>query len=83
MFGRGEVGIALGLLAPTSAGAAPGTKAWAACGQDGQDRFEAAGASGRLVGGKMSFGLGVGGTEHVKYSRVIRTGRTPRGLPNC
>lgn len=82
MFGQGEAGITLGLLAPTSTGAALGTKAPAACGQDGQDRFEAAGASGRLVGGKMSFGLGVGSTEHVKYSRVIRMGRTPQGLAN-
>lgn len=73
-FGRGKAGIASRLLAPTSAGAAPGAKAPTACRQDGQDRFEAAGTSGRLVGGKMSFGLDVGSTEHIKYSRGIRLG---------
>lgn len=73
-FGQGEVGIAPGLLSPTSAGATLAAKAPAACRQDGQDCFEAAGASGRLVGGKMSFGLDVGSTERIKSSRVIRPG---------
>lgn len=73
-FGWGKVGIAPWPLAPTSAGAAPGAKAPAACRQDRQDHFGAACASGRLTGGKMSFGLGVGSAEHIKCFRVIRLG---------
>lgn len=73
-FAWGKVGIAPWPLAPTSAGTAPSAKAPAACRQDGQDHLGAARASGRLTGGKMSFGLDVGSAEHIKCSRVITLG---------